>query len=133
RVRARARNRCEYCQRPQAASVAPFHLEHILARKHGGEATLGNTALSRPHCNLHKSSNIAGYDIIRRKRRLVPLYDPRRHRWGKHFRWDGPRLVGRTAIGRVTIRILDMNAPQEVELRQELIDDGLFPPPLDEA
>jgi hypothetical protein len=128
RVRTRARHRCEYCQVPQSAFDFPFHLEHVIARQHGGKTTLGNTAFSCPHCNFHKGPNISSYAIVKRKRRLVPLYNPRRHRWGKHFRWDGPRLVGLTAIGRATIHVLAMNAPEEVAMRQRLIGEGIFPP-----
>jgi hypothetical protein len=49
-------------------------------------------------------------------------------KWFRHFRWDGPRLVGRTAVGRATVAVLDMNDEDRVELRQSLIDEGVFPP-----
>jgi hypothetical protein len=133
RVRARASNRCEYCQRPQSSSRIAFHIEHIIARQHGGKTTMGNLALSCPRCNFHKGSNIASYIIIKRKRRLVPLYNPRRHRWSKHFQWDGPRLIGLTTIGRATIHVLDMNAPEMLEAREALIDEEVFPPQPNEA
>jgi hypothetical protein len=56
------------------------------------------------------------------------LFNPRRRRWSAHFAWDGPRLVGKTAIGRTTIRVLNMNHPEAVRLRRLLIEAGLFPP-----
>ena len=37
-------------------------------------------------------------------------------------------LVGRTPVGRVTVAVLNINDPFRVELRQRLIDEGLFPP-----
>ena len=132
RVRARAKNCCEYCQLPQSSYTYPFHIEHTIARQHGGKTTIGNLAYSCPPCNLNKGPNIAGYDSINRKRLLVPLYNPRRHRWGKHFKWDGPRIIGLTAIGRATIQVLDMNAPEMVQLRVALIDEGVFPPPAED-
>jgi hypothetical protein len=58
----------------------------------------------------------------------VRLFNPRRHRWRRHFRWDGPYLVGRTAIGRVTVQVLAMNDPVRVTLRQTLLDEGLWEP-----
>jgi hypothetical protein len=58
---------------------------------------------------------------------LAPLFNPRRHRWERHFHWEGPYLVGRTAIGRVTIEVLKINAALRIELREELIEEGLFP------
>jgi hypothetical protein len=42
-------------------------------------------------------------------RKLTKLFNPRRHKWERHFRWDGPYLVGRTAIGRTMVVVLAMN------------------------
>jgi HNH endonuclease len=127
RVKARANNCCEYCQLSQSASALTFHLDHIIAPYHGGKNSLGNLALSCPRCNFHKGSNVASYSYEAGKRQLTPLYNPRRHRWGKHFQWDGPRLVGLTAIGRVTIRVLAMNASDVLEMREALIAEDAVP------
>jgi len=54
------------------------------------------------------------------------LFHPRRHSWSYHFRWDGATLRGRTAIGRTTIRVLRINDPLRVILREELIAAGRF-------
>lgn len=59
---------------------------------------------------------------------LVPLFNPRRHKWRRHFRWNGPRLVGLTLIGRVTVAVLGINFDYRVAFRQGLIDEGMFPP-----
>ena len=61
-------------------------------------------------------------------REITRLYNPRRDRWEEHFRCRGPQLVGLTAIGRVTIRVLAINHPDAVKLRRELIAEGVFPP-----
>jgi hypothetical protein len=37
-------------------------------------------------------------------------------------------VVGRTAVGRATVVVLAMNDPEAVEVREALIDEGLFPP-----
>jgi hypothetical protein len=87
---------------------------------------LGNLALSCLHCNSYKGPNIAGFDPLSRK--LTRLFNPRRHKWDKHFRWDGPCLVGRTAIGRVTVKVLAMNELEAVAVREALIAEGRFPP-----
>jgi hypothetical protein len=126
RIRARAGNRCEYCHLPdEHASLARFHVEHIIARKHGGPNVLRNLCWSCHRCNLCKSSNLTGID--RRSGRLVSLFNPRRQSWKRHFRWRGPVLVGITATGRATIAVLDMNNPQRIELRRHLIAAGVFP------
>jgi HNH endonuclease len=133
RVRARAKDRCEYCQLPQSASPLTFHLDHIIAQYHGGKTSLGNLALSCPHCNRHKGSNVASYLYEAGKKELTPLYNPRRHRWGKHFRWHGPLLIGLTAIGRATILVLAMNDSDVLEMRRALIAEGVFLAPIDDA
>src|SRR5436305_2862775 len=123
-VRRRAAGRCEYCRLPQEATQVPFEIDHIIARKHDGKTVASNLALACFYCNSFKGSDIAGLDPDRGK--LTPLFHPRRHKWDWHFRWDGPRLVGRTAIGRTTIRVLQVNCEEAVTLRESLIAEGLF-------
>lgn len=119
-VRERALDRCEYRHIHQDDdSFYCFAVDHIIAEQHGGQTVAGNLALSCFRCNLHKGPNIAGRDIKTKK--LVPLFHPRRHKWSHHFAWNGTRLVGRTAIGRVTIAILAMNHPDGVALRESLL------------
>lgn len=125
-VRERARGQCEYCRAHQHDdSFYRFAIDHIIAEQHGGRTVLGNLALSCYRCNLHKGPNIAGRD--RQTGKLVPLFHPRRHKWSRHFAWDGSLLVGGTAIGRVTIAVLAMNHPDAVALREALIQEGNFP------
>jgi hypothetical protein len=122
----RARHQCESCQMPQALSLLPFEIDHIIARQHRGKTVAGNLVLACAYDNGFKGPNIAGLDP--RTGRLVRLFHPRRHHWQHHFRWDGPVLVGRSAIGRTTIEVLAMNHPLRVEHRRALVDAGLFPP-----
>jgi hypothetical protein len=77
-------------------------------------------------CNNHKGANIAGIDPV--TRRLTPLFNPRRHKWDRHFRWDGPKLLGRTPIGRATVAVLEINSRERVLLRESLIAEQVFPP-----
>jgi hypothetical protein len=127
-VRERAGDRCEYCRLPVAHVSLPFEVEHIVARQHGGTDALGNLAFACLHCNRHKGPNLSGIDRLTSRSKLVRLFHPRRHRWDYHFSFDGPRIVGRTPIGRVTVDVLNMNASLMVELREELIQEGLYPP-----
>lgn len=126
RVRLRAEGRCEYCRVPQAADDSPFEVDHIVARKHAGPTILSNLCLSCYSCNSFKGSDLSGLDPKTRK--LTPLFHPRRHKWAKHFRWQGGYLVGRTAIGRVTVALLHINDEYRVALREGLIAEGGFPP-----
>ena len=123
-VRDRADSRCEYCHLPQAGSRAPFEIDHIIARKHRGRTVAGNLALSCVYCNAHKGPNLTGRDPETGK--ITRLYHPRRYKWTYHFRFQGSRLIGRTAIGRTTIEVLRMNHPQLVALRELLMAGGAF-------
>src|SRR3954469_25758670 len=122
----RAENCCKYCQLSQAFDDRTFEIDHIISEKHHGPTTAGNLALSCFRCNSFKGSDISGRDPKTRK--LTPLFNPRRHRWARHFRWQGAYLIGRTPIGRVTVAVLRINDHLRVELREELIEEGVFPP-----
>ena len=122
----RARHRCEYCQLHQDFSLIPFEIDHIIARKHGGATVPANLALSCFYCNNAKGPNLAGIDP--RDGKIVRLFHPRRHKWSRHFPWDGARLLGRTPIGRATVAVLNINEPDAVATRAALIAAGLFPP-----
>jgi 5-methylcytosine-specific restriction endonuclease McrA len=124
-VRFRADFRCEYCHLPESYSPLPFEIEHILPKQHGGTETMSNLALSCQHCNRHKGPNLVGVDPFSPKRKLVRLFDPRKHKWSYHFEWRGPRLESNTAIGRVTIRVLFINSPIRLQLRDALRNEGV--------
>lgn len=122
----RARGCCEYCRLSQAFDDRPFEIDHVIARKHQGPTVAGNLALSCFRCNSFKGPDISGLDP--NTRRLTPLFNPRRHKWDRHFRWQRAYLVGRTPIGRVTVALLQINDALRTELRAALIEEGVFPP-----
>jgi 5-methylcytosine-specific restriction endonuclease McrA len=116
RVRERAGHRCEYCQlRQDDSPLAALHVEHIIPKIHGGADTFGNLALACIDCNLHKGPNLTGIDP--QTKRIAKLFHPRLQRWDDHFEWRGLHLAGKTAIGRTTIRVLDMNSEDHLTLR----------------
>lgn len=126
-VRQRAKHACEYCRmREEYYPTVPFAVDHVIARQHGGITNPENLALACLHCNSHKGPNIGGMDPKTLK--LTQLFHPRRHKWERHFRWDGAFVSGRTAIGRTTIVVLALNHPDLVAVRQSLIEEGRFPP-----
>jgi hypothetical protein len=122
----RAQGCCEYCRLPQEYDDRPFEIDHIISRKHKGPTVAHNLALSCFRCNSFKGSDISSIDEVTRK--LTPLFNPRRLKWSRHFRWEGPYLMGRTAIGRVTAELLQINDPFRVAVREELMEEGVFPP-----
>ena len=122
-VRRRANDRCEYCHlSADHERFHPFHAEHIVARQHGGKDELENLAWACHHCNLHKGPNLTGIDPDSGKVRR--LFHPRRDRWEDHFAVEGPRIVGRTPLGRTTVWVLQMDAAERVALRRWLIALG---------
>jgi hypothetical protein len=114
----RANGRCEYCRFPQAVAELPFHIDHIIAEKHGGATEGPNLAWACFSCNMHKGPNIAGIDP--NSRQLTRLFHPRVDRWEDHFRWQGAELIGLTEVGRTTIAVLNMNDPDGIAVRQAL-------------
>lgn len=121
-VRERAGNRCEYCGMLQAQQSFPFfHVDHIIAQQHGGTDAPDNLALSCYHCNLHKGSNLTGIDP--ESNTIMPLFHPRRDVWATHFALRDALIIGLTATGRTTVRVLNMNAADRVQVRRELHDD----------
>ena len=115
-IRQRAGNRCEYCLRREFdAPLIKLQLEHVIPTKHGGSDDLEDLAMACAECNLHKRSNLTGIDP--ESNQITPLFDPRRQVWNEHFRWDGVQVVGVTAVGRTTVRVLDMNSPARIRVR----------------
>jgi hypothetical protein len=127
RVRRRAGFQCEYCRLPEHHQAGLFTLEHIIARQHEGPTSMGNLAWACLQCNSHKGTNLAGLLHEGGASALVKLFNPRRHKWIKHFRLEGAFIVGLTAIGKVTVQVLAMNGADRLRLRQELMEMGLFP------
>ena len=123
-VRRRAGTRCEYCLVDELDRLLTYHVEHIIARKHGGADIPKNLCYSCRDCNHAKGSNLAGYW----RGQIVALFNPRRQSWSRLFWWNGPRLVGRTLIGKVTVNVLNINDDERVKMRAALIAEGRFPP-----
>jgi hypothetical protein len=126
RVEARAGGRCVYCCMHQALQGGTFHVEHVLPRSRGGTDAPDNLAWACPGCNLRKSDRIEGVDPADGV--VVPLFHPRRDRWGEHFAWSGTELPPLTPTGRVTAAMLELNHPRRRQIREAEALFGLFPP-----
>jgi hypothetical protein len=123
----RADNCCEYCLLSQRNSFLPFEVDHIIALKHEGETESENLCLSCPSCNRFKGSNIASLD--QQTRLVVPLFNPRTQSWSDHFKLSGAVIEPLTPQGRVTVKILRMNNPEQIAEREGLISVGSYPCP----
>jgi len=121
-VRKRAGNRCEYCLISEEISFAAFEIDHIIAVKHGGQNEESNLAFSCSLCNKYKGSDIASLDYETGE--IAALYNPRKDKWSDHFRLSGGRIVPLTPIGKVTVRLLQLNAMNRIEERELLMTVG---------
>ena len=122
-VRQRAGNRCEYCRlRQEDEEENPFHIEHIIAQQHGGTDALENLALACSWCNAVKGPNLSSIDPDSGE--LTRLYHPRKDRWAKHFRREGPYILGLTAVGRTTAWLLRFNDTDNLNQRHLLLEIG---------
>ena len=123
-VEERAHSCCEYCLVPDFATFASHEIDHIIAEKHGGRTESENLALSCTLCNKYKGSDLASIDPNTEK--ILPLYHPRQNLWSEHFQLSRAEFTPLTAIGRVTIRLLQLNRPDRVEERQLLLNAGII-------
>ncbi len=123
KVRQRAANRCEYCHLGQEHDrFHPFHVEHIIARQHGGSDDFGNLALACHQCNLRKGTNLTGLD--HNTGELMRLFNPRTDVWEEHFVAEGARIASRSPMGRITLSLLQMNSRERIDLRRLILQCG---------
>jgi len=124
-VAERANHCCEYCRAQATDSLFPFHIDHIVSIRHGGKTVVENLAYACQICNSNKGADIATYldDLT------IPVrfFNPRLDAWRDHFEADDSgELLSKTSIGAATIKILDLNHPESIIERRELIRFGLF-------
>lgn len=122
----RAKGQCEYCHYPEHFSPSAFEVEHIVPRSAGGLTEINNLALACSHCNAHKATRQKGFDLLTETE--VRLFNPRTDNWTTHFflNRDTGEIQGQTAIGRVTVETLLMNAEQPIRARLNLIKLGIL-------
>ncbi len=124
----RADGCCEYCKSPMKYSPQPYTIDHIIPLAQKGSNSLENLALACGGCNAYKYTKTEALDPITGE--LVPLYHPRKETWIAHFDWDADflQIIGITPSGRATVRALNLNRPELVNLREILLFTGEHPP-----
>jgi hypothetical protein len=115
----RAGNRCEYCLIHQDDAASRHQVDHVIAEKHGGQTELDNLALSCLPCNRRKSSDIGAIDP--ESGQIAPLFNPRTQLWSHHFKIKSNRIIGLTSEGRATVEFMQLNSPERLQERVELI------------
>src|SRR5215831_13370043 len=125
-VWSRARGCCEYCLIDERFSHLPYEIDHVIAEKHRGETRQENLCLACFDCNRHKGSDFASFDPETGD--IVRLYNPRSDKWSDHFQLDGPTIQPLTPQGRVTCFLLQLNDPERIIDRMDLLSAGAYPP-----
>ncbi len=123
----RAGERCEYCGLSQAGQEATFHVDHVIPQAAAGSSEPDNLALACVSCSLRKGAQLMGVDP--ETRQTVRLFNPRCQQWHKHFRWEGCKVIGLSAIGRASVAALKLNRPLILAIRLEEQLRGRHPPP----
>jgi hypothetical protein len=128
RVREQAGDRCGYCRARQEYVPWILEIDHILPLAQGGSDDENNLWLACHSCNLFKADQTHGEDPLTGRR--MRLFNPRRQRWSRHFRWseDGTLIVGRTACGRASVVALHLNNLVAVNVRRNWVLAGWQPP-----
>ncbi len=124
-VQKRANDCCEYCLINKKFTFFSHEIDHIISEKHRGETHKNNLCLSCFECNRYKGSDIGSLDIETGE--FTRLYNPRRDKWEEHFYLDNVTIHPLTAIGRVTLFLLQINSEEQLARRQTLIQSGHYP------
>ncbi len=121
----RASFRCEYCRIHAQNSFFAFHIDHIVSLKHGGTTSPDNLAYTCQICNLSKGSDIATF--LEDPSTPIRFFNPRIDNWHDHFLIDETGLLeSKTNIGEATVKILDLNHPESIIERREMVRLGVF-------
>jgi hypothetical protein len=123
-VRSKAKQRCEYCLVPEGITLVPHEIDHIVAIKHGGGSSADNLALCCTLSNKHKGTDLSSIDP--ETGGLERLFNPRCERWHEHFELRGAEILAQTSIGRVTVRLLQLNRPERITERELMLRAGLL-------
>lgn len=125
KVAERAHHQCEYCLIPDDRTFFSFHIDHIISLKHGGKTVLENLAYCCQICNLNKGSDVATF--LEQNPNPIRFFNPRQEDWSLHFYLDfSGAIVAQTNIGEATIKILELNHPESVIERREMLRLGII-------
>lgn len=126
RIVEHAGNRCGYCLGEQRYVYAPLEIDHIVPTAAGGTDDEENLWLAYGLCNSHKSTKTHGFD--KHSNRKVKLFNPRKQNWKRHFDViNGIEIVGKTALGRVTVEALRLSSRIAITVRKNWLIAGWYP------
>lgn len=122
----KAQFKCEYCLVQEEDMFFTYQVDHIISIKHGESNAPDNLAYACSACNQLKDKNLETY--LPGGNRLIRLFNPRRDKWDSHFSISDGEILSKTTIGEATVKVLGLNHPDRIMLRQTLITAGRYPP-----
>jgi HNH endonuclease len=128
KVEAQAKYRCGYCLTQQKITGAELEFDHIVPLSLGGTNTEENLWLACSRCNDSKNNRTVAEDPLTQEE--TPIFNPRTQIWRQHFEWNktNDNIIGKTAIGRTTVKALNLNHPKIVSARNLWVSVGWHPP-----
>ena len=114
-VTERAWEQCEYCLLLSGVSFYPHEVDHIIAEKHGGQTEPENLSYACARCNRFKGTDLGSFDPLTGQ--FAFLFNPRTQEWSEHFTFEDELIVGLSAEGRTTIKLLQMNSEERLAER----------------
>ena len=121
----RAGFRCEYCRLLAEDAFFRFHVDHIVSVKHGGKTVQENLAYACQICNWNKGSDIATF--LSNLQTPIRFFNPRIDIWAEHFEIETTGFISeKTEIGAATLKIFDINQPDSIIERKEMIRRNIF-------
>jgi hypothetical protein len=75
-------------------------------------------------CNRHKGTDVAAIDPDGDE--VVRLFHPRRDRWVDHSHLAGEYIESRTAVGKATVRLLQLNSSERLAERRLFQELGTY-------
>ena len=126
KVKERANLCREYCLIHQDDFFFPFKMDHIISLRHEGKSVLNNLALSCGTCNRMKAADIGTY--LNENLEFIRLFNSRIDTWSQHFEINLGEIFPITSIGQAMVKLLNLNNPDCIILRQLLITSKRYPP-----
>ncbi|HBY76287.1 MAG TPA: hypothetical protein DEG47_04605, partial [Cyanobacteria bacterium UBA11148] len=92
-------------------------------KRSNGETNADNLAFTCWRYNRHNGTDLGSFDP--QTERFSFLFNPRTQQWMEHFIFQDLTIVGLTAEGCTTVRLLQLNNQERIAERQRIRDRAI--------